>query len=208
MSDSVSKQILLSILGIALLIIAIVGISYAVFATTLKGSEENVITTGTISMSYVESTNGVSISNAMPMSDEEGKSLTGEDNVFDFTVSSVIKGKTTVSYEVVAEKVTIDGAVVPDKDVRLYLQKKVADQYVDTEITSTPSSFISNGVVSALGSPAEGMILYKGDFTSDKVTGGEFSDSFRLRMWLSRDSVIDEVPRTFKIKINVYGKVL
>lgn len=208
MSDSVSKQILLSILGIALLIIAIVGISYAVFTTTLKGSKENVITTGTISMSYVESTNGISLSNAMPINDTEGKNLIGEDNVFDFTVSSIIRGKTTVNYEIVAEKVAVDAAMVSDNDVRLYLQKKVADQYVDTEITGNPSPFVHNGVVSALGSPAEGMILYRGDFTSDKVIGGEFSADFRLRMWLSEDSVIDDVPRTFKIKINVYGKVL
>lgn len=208
MTDSISKQILLSVLGIALLIIAIVGISYAVFTTTLRGSEENVITTGTISMSYVEATNGISISNAMPISDYEGKNLTGENNVFDFTVSSVIKGKTTVNYEVVAEKVSVDGELVPDQNVRLYLQKKVADQYVDTEITSIPSPFVSNGSVSVLGSPAEGMILYKGDFTSGEASGGEFSESFRLRMWLSEDSVIDEIPRMFKIRVNVYGKVL
>ena len=36
----------------------------------------------------------------------------------------------------------------------------------------------------------------------------EFSDNYRLRMWVSEDTVIDEVSRSFKIKINVYGKVL
>ena len=38
-------------------------------------------------MSYVEVSNGISIINAMPMSDEEGKKLVGNDYVFDFVVS-------------------------------------------------------------------------------------------------------------------------
>ena len=43
MDNSLSRQILLSILGIAILIVAVVGVSYAVFTTSMDGSKINVI---------------------------------------------------------------------------------------------------------------------------------------------------------------------
>lgn len=208
MTNSISRQILLSVLGIALLLVALVGVSYAIFTTTIQGTKENSISTGTISMSYVESTNGITLSNAMPISDEIGKQLVGENNVFDFVVSSSIRGITTVHYEVVAEKIPVPGEVVSDQNIRLYLQKKEGDTYVDTELTREAKPFVQNGFTSMLGSPAEGMILYSGSFQSTEVSGGEYYDYFRLRMWLAEDSVIDNISRSFKIKINVYGKVL
>ena len=103
MKSSLSRQILLSILGIAILIIAVLGISYAIFVTTLTGTKENEITTGTISMSFVENNDGISIFNAMPLSNTEGMKLNGSRETYDFVVNSVISGATTVNYEVVAE---------------------------------------------------------------------------------------------------------
>lgn len=76
MLKSESKQIILSILGIAILIIAFVGISYAAFHTVLS-SEENAISTGTISLQLSDNSDSVSIVNAMPISDEAGKSWLG-----------------------------------------------------------------------------------------------------------------------------------
>ena len=76
MENSLSRQILLSILGLAILVVAVVGVSYAIFSTTLSGSKINTLSSGTINMSYVEVSNGISIINAMPMSDTDGKALT------------------------------------------------------------------------------------------------------------------------------------
>lgn len=208
MNNSVSRQILLSILGLAILIVAVVGVSYAVFTTSIDGSKINVINTGTISLSFVESTNGISISNAMPISDEEGKILVGDNNVFDFVVSSSIVGSTSVNYEIVAEKVTVDGVELDNNDVKIYLEKLVNGEYVSTPITEIPKGFISNGVASELGSSADEMTLYYGSFDNLDDFKKDFTDNYRLRMWVSEDAVIDEVSRTFQIRINVYGKVL
>lgn len=41
-----------------------------------------------VSMTYTESTNGISIENASPTSDEVGKKLNGKNEYFDFTVST------------------------------------------------------------------------------------------------------------------------
>lgn len=208
MENSLSRQILLSILGLAILVVAVVGVSYAMFSTTLSGSKINTLSSGTINMSYVEVSNGISIVNAMPMSDEEGKKLVGNDYVFDFVVSSNIAGVTTVDYEVVAEKVLVNGASLADSDVKIYLEKMVGDQYVAGPLTTPPQTFKANGVETDLGSHATDMILYRGSFTNTETVKTEFSEKFRLRMWLSDEAVIDDISRTFQIKVNVNGKVL
>ena len=95
MKDNNSKQVLLSVLGVAILVVAVVGVSFAAFSYSKTGEKVNTITTGTITMSYTDVTNGINIQNAMPMSDEQGKTLTGENNVFDFNVSATISGSGT-----------------------------------------------------------------------------------------------------------------
>ena len=99
-----SKQILLSIIAISILIIAFVGVSYAAFQT-LVSSDENSISTGTISLELSNQSDSISISNAMPISDEEGKGLTGNGNVYDFSVHTILSKDTTINYEVSLEKV-------------------------------------------------------------------------------------------------------
>jgi len=203
-----SKQVILSVIGISILILAVVGVSYAIFSLTLNGSQENRLTTGTISMSYVEATNGISIDNAMPISDEEGKNLSGENEKFDFTISADIAGITTVHYEISAEKITDYSEQILDKDIKLYLQKKSGDIYVDTPITSTPKAFIPLDTDSLVGVPSGQMILYSSTFSNKTPSLNTYSESFRLRMWLADTANIDNISRSFKVKVNVYSKTL
>ena len=73
MQNTDSRNILLSIIGIAILFVAVIGISYAIFMFTGKGMKKNTISTGNISMTYTESDNVIAIDNAVPMSDSAGK---------------------------------------------------------------------------------------------------------------------------------------
>mgnify|MGYP001267683477 CR=1 FL=1 len=90
-----SKQILISILGVAILIVAVVGISFAAFSYSKTGEKENTITTGTITMSYTEGKNGITLTDALPITDDAGKALSAEGQYFDFTVNAKIVGKGT-----------------------------------------------------------------------------------------------------------------
>jgi hypothetical protein len=62
-----SNETLLSIIGIFVLIILVVGITYAGFSKTSSGGN-NSISSGTITMSFQEPSNNVVMSNAMPTS--------------------------------------------------------------------------------------------------------------------------------------------
>ena len=67
------KQLLLSIGFVLILVLMIVGISYAAFKFVGLGKKSNTITTGAITMEYEESTNTISMTGALPTTDATGK---------------------------------------------------------------------------------------------------------------------------------------
>ena len=65
----------LVIILVTVLLLVVIDISYAAFSYTGTGQKLNTITTGAISMEYVESTNIISMNNALPTTDSTGKKL-------------------------------------------------------------------------------------------------------------------------------------
>ena len=113
------KQDFILILVTFILLIAIVGISYAAFSYTGTGQKLNAITTGAISMEYVESTNVISMNNALPTTDSTGKKLSNSGEYFDFTVKSSIAGNTDINYEIAAKEES--GNTFSGNNIRYYL---------------------------------------------------------------------------------------
>lgn len=93
MENDNKKTLILSIVGILVLVIAVVGVSFAMYSFSGTGSKENVIQTGTISMNFSDGSNVVSVPNKYPMSDEKGVALT--DNKADFGVELDLGTSTT-----------------------------------------------------------------------------------------------------------------
>lgn len=208
MIQTESKQIILSIVGISILIIAFVGVSYAAYNSFISDSNSNMISTGTISLSFNNQSKSVSMNSMMPMSDEVGKNLTGDGNVYDFVVRTNLAPHTTLNYEISAEKVKTDTEMLSDDSVKLYLQKYDLNQYVDTPITSIPQHFNVLTEDSFLGSKKGTMILYSGTFSNTSDEAKDLSENFRLRMWVDQNTIIDSVSRNFNIKLNVTAKVI
>lgn len=197
--DSNSKQILLSVLGVAILIVAVVGVSFAAFTYTGEGVRANTLSTGTITMTYTEGAKGISINNAMPVTEDVGKVLSGDGEFFDFTVSSAIRGKANIGYEVVAVK--DESSTIPDEYIRLYLEKgSTLGNY--SEVSMEPSSFVPITVSDKLGAPEGSMVLDRGTFNSSKT------NYYRLRMWIDSSYVVSSTPGVYTVKVNVYGGAL
>ena len=196
-NDDNSKQVLLSVLGVAILVVAVVGVSFAAFSFSKTGQVTNTITTGTISMSYSEPQNGITLTEALPMDDKTGKALEGENNTFDFTVTATIKGsgKTTINYAITA--VTTPATNLNDDYVKVYL----------TDMNSSDSQILAPTVVSSLdktssdesGAPDGQYILESGTF--DATT----TNSYRLRMWVADNFSVGQSSETYTLKVNVYG---
>ena len=187
------------------MIVAVVGISFAAFTYTKEGDTTNTISTGTVTMTYTEGQNGIEIQNAIPMSEEDGKQLTGDKNVFDFTVSATITGKTTIDYEVVAKKG--DNCTIPDQYIRLYLEQSDTNSDESYQKVSDPKQFTES--VSSLGAEEGTMQLVSDSFKSNGTEIGAATTHtkyYRLRMWVDKDYVLSDTSKTYKVTVNVYGK--
>ena len=92
------------------LLVVVIGISYSAFSYSGLGKKENKITTGAITMLYTESNNTISISNALPTTDNTGKKRKNAGEYFDFTVKSSITGNADINYEIAATQLTIPAA--------------------------------------------------------------------------------------------------
>lgn len=208
MKDNNSKQVLLSVLGVAILVVAVVGVSFAAFTFSQTGVKENIITTGTISMSYSEPENGITLSDAMPMEDATGKALSDTNQTFDFSVSATINGSgtTTINYAITA--VTEPDTVLTDEYVKVYLTDKGnSDNQIlaPTVVSSLPKTSSD-----ASGAPDGQYKLKDGTFTTNAT------NQYRLRMWVSKDYPIDQQnvdtgsgapgKQTYKLRVNVYGQ--
>lgn len=197
-----SKQVLLSVFGVALLIVAIVGISYAIFVFSSKSRVDNTVRSGGITFEYLEGDSVIDINDALPISDEVGVKQTKS---FDFQVSSAIRGNTTVFYEVRAKSLTVDNKI-DNQYVKIYLEKKDGGDF-STVLSPTAFKENPNTSLTNISVDTNTMLLYSGRFSGKKATTTNYSDEFRLKMWLSDKYLIDDVSRSFKIKVLVYASM-
>ena len=109
----------LTIGALIIMLIMVIGISYAAFTYSGLGKKENTITTGAISMSYTESSNTISMNNALPTTDTTGMTRTNSGEYFDFTVKSSIAGNTDINYEIAAKEET--GNTFSGNNIKYYL---------------------------------------------------------------------------------------
>ena len=195
----VKKKKEVVILGLmVVLIIAVLGVSYAAFRFTGEGTKLNTITTGSITMSYEESSNTISLNGALPTTDETGKKRLNSGEYFDFTVSSTITGDVNINYEISAKEVgngTIDGS-----NIKLYLTRLTDD---GEEEIMTPRVYSEESTTNSYtGRPSGEMSLYTSSMNSSE------SNRYRLRMYVDEDynPQGDGGNLTFSVQINVYGK--
>ena len=152
---------------ILLMIIALIGVSYAAFSYSKTGTKLNSITTGSITMTYEETDNTISLSGALPTTDETGKVRLTEGEYFDFTVSSKIAGDVNINYEISAKDVTTSERKIDGSNIKLYLTRLTDD---GEEELMTPEVY--NEEVSAnsyTGRPANEMSLYTSSMNSSET---------------------------------------
>ena len=191
----------LFIILILILLIAIIGISYAAFSYTGAGQKLNIITTGAISMEYVESINVISMNNALPTTDTTGKKLSNSGEYFDFTVKSSIAGNTDINYEIAAKEE--NGNTFSGQNVKFYLTKVNSDGSEEEAMPPKTYSEDPTGNVYT-GRPSDMMSLFVGNLNQQ----GDTEIKYRLRLWVdeSYNPQNDNGGLVYKVKVNVYGQ--
>ena len=192
------KENIVIIIVLVVMILAIIGVSYAAFSFSKQGNTPNKITTGSITMTYTESDNTISLGNALPTTDATGTTRLKEGEYFDFTVSSEITGDVNINYEISAKEVgdgTIDGS-----NIKLYLTRLTDD---GEEQLMSPETYNEESTSNTFtGRPSGEMSLYTSSMNSSE------SNDYRLRMYVTEEynPQGDGGNLTFAVKVNVYGK--
>ena len=194
-----SKQILFSLLGVLSIFAITIGVTYAVFTYTKEGTTDNVVTTGTLKFLYTENNtngNGISITEAEPISDTKGKELVGDKNVFDFKVEGTNTGSEVIPYEVTLRKKAT--STMGEDNIKVYLQDGI-DQ---TELL-TPTLYSKlKQTTTDVGNNVEKRI-YKGEVPANT---NNYLKTFRLKMWLDENADLSVIGgQTFTATVNVYS---
>ena len=185
MENNSSKQVVLSVVGIAILVVAVIGVSFAFFTYSRTGTSNNVINTGTISFVFQDG-DTINLSNHFPISTAAGLALentdSDNDNVCTFTVTGYSSAN-TIEYSVYAVPGnTQDKDRFRNSEVFINIQATPG-----TNSTFTPTAAYANTNAAAIGDTIDttGLLLGTGTITSTTST----TTNFEVRMWVDSSVV-------------------
>ena len=143
-----SKQILLSVIGVAILVIAVVGISFAFFTYTRTGARNNVINTGSISFAFNDS-EFIWLENQYPITYSQGLSIKSNGTTY---ITETPNDKIADEIDGGLCQFTIVGSASSGTvNYNIYL--------VPTTIASGTTETSENGLYSIDGSTKDGTLL-------------------------------------------------
>lgn len=199
-------SIAFTILGIFVMVATIAGVSVAAYTWQLASDNASSISTGSISMSLLESTDRIDITDAVPIKDTTGKK---QGKKFDFAVTTYASGNPgNISYSLIVNKVDVDSGytALPDSSVKLYLAVVTEDGEVEVMAPTLVSNIITSG--------SSGTLTFNTDKTnylvhSHNTANSSISTKYRLRMWVDEDvdasSWTESTKNQFKLKISTSG---
>ena len=195
-----STGLLLSILGVISLVLITAGVTYAFFSYAKQGETINSITTGTINFLYNESGTALTISNALPQTDDAGMSANSSE-AFTFSVTSTTPSTAYINYIVTARMDAT--STLPQNQVKLYITSTGSTEGTNGNPTLGPtmgdtagsiltfaeltnaSEFTNILKTNTIGNAVE-KVLYVGQVpTKNATNNGSYTRNFRLNMWLA-----------------------
>lgn len=216
MEQTSSKKIMLWIFVVMIVVISLVGLSYAFFRYSRLSDTSTVIQTGGVDFQYVEETNGITLTNAVPTPDVDAINTTDENAYFDFYISYNFSDFSVIRYEIDIEDTTDTlESVVSGENTKLDSSRiKVALE--DRTVTMPEEPMVVNPTyfqeleLRKASNEQPGYKLY------EKTGNGAGKDYYRLYMWIPEyDSNGEVVPvmdtdavkgighQAFSVKINV-----
>lgn len=184
------------ILTLVICLLCIAGISVGFYLYKLETDKEIIKEKlgGDVYLKFVGNTNGLTLLNASPMTDQLGALQEGENKFFDFSVEVKLDEAEYVEYEIAIEKDTAFSNI-PDNEVKFYLEEENSGSF--SKIFG-PSEFKPLEEDSELGTEAGNMVLYT---VKKNATG---TTNYRLRMWMSDKSTM--LVGNYSVEVSINGK--
>ena len=149
------------------------------------------IEAGSILFSFNEKSNNIYMTNVYPTADEVGKTLTGDKEYFDFSISAFFKNINSgkIVYEI--SLIPIAGNTLSTDDIRVYLTEDGKDVSINNNIVNTYSGLPNSKY------RENGKVIYRKTVSKNNVS------DYVFRMWLSSSANVSKVSKQFGCKVAV-----
>ena len=211
-NENKKQEKALYVIALFILVATLIGVAVAAYTWSFTGTKTSTITSGNISMSFLESSDTIAITDALPVSDNTGKAYTTTDHKFDFAVTTYAAGTPgTINYNLSITKVVVDDdyTAFNDNQVKVYL---AALDNLNNETQVMAPTLVSNIITSG----DTGILIFdagkSGYLSHDHNTANtSITQKYRFKMWI--DSQVDASNWTastkyqYKLKINSSGTI-
>ena len=199
------KQNIIMGISFVLLFVMVIGVSYAAYKFSAAGTKENVISTGTISMSYKQNS-FIDLKNTYPKTDIYAIGTKEDKSSMEFSVSMEVSGTKQINYVLALTEIQ-EGETLKSDKVKIYLEKegKVVNNF-ETNKGQTIESFKNKYVEGLIDSYA----IYQDILTTSKET-----HNYTLTAWIDESYILpiknettttkQTNEETYKFKVKVVG---
>ena len=199
------KQNIIMGISFVLLFVMVIGVSYAAYKFSAAGTKENVISTGTISMSYSQNS-FIDLKHTYPKTDTYAIATKEDKSSMEFSVSMETSGTKQINYALAITNIE-EGATLKSDKVKIYLEKegKVVNNF-ETNKGQTIESFKNKYVEGLIDNYA----IYQ-----DILTPSNKTHHYVLTSWIDESYILpiknetttskQTNEETYKFKVKVVG---
>ena len=199
------KQNIIMGISFVLLFVMVIGVSYAAYKFSAAGTKENVISTGTISMSYSQNS-FIDLKNTYPKTDTYAIATKEDKSSMEFSVSMETSGTKQINYALAITNIE-EGATLKSDKVKIYLEKegKVVNNF-ETNKGKTIESFKNKYVEGLIDNYAIYQdILTTSNKTHHYVLTSWIDESYILPIKNETTTTKQTNEETYKFKVKVVG---
>ena len=183
-----NKKATVIIISIFIVLILAILVSYAYFTTELNGADQ-IVKVGELELVLDETSEGISLDNAVGISDSEGLSLDGS------SFKLINNGSKAVDYTVYLDDNTISDTDtrIDDKYLKYNLVKNGSDSgaYLLTSIGSNPNRILDSGTIEGKSTNEYSLNLWITDEVDGNYSGQVFSGKLRVEVSQDKPEGID-----------------
>ena len=188
MEQKKNKKVTVIIISILIILILVLAISFAFFSTQLNGTDQ-IVKVGTLDLVLDETSEGISLDNAIGLSDDKGMSLTPS------TFKLINNGNKAVDYTIYLDNNSISDidTRIDDKYLKYNLNKNGTDSGATllTKIGSNPNRILDSGTIEGKGTNEYSLNLWITDEVDGNYSGQVFSGKLRVEVSQERPTVAE-----------------
>ena len=196
---------ILTIISFIFLILMVIGVSYAAYKFSAAGTKENVISTGTISMSYSQNS-FIDLKHTYPKTDTYAIATKEDKSSMEFSVSMETSGTKQINYALAITNIE-EGATLKSDKVKIYLEKegKVVNNF-ELNKGKTIDSFKNKYIEGLIDSYAIYQdILTPSNKTHHYILTSWIDESYILPIKNETTTTKQTNEETYKFKVKVVG---